>query len=71
MPRAEDLPDSLKKLSRRQGIEVSLARFDTDVRKLTRALEEEVRQRKVAEAERAAREGNPPRWREGTSVRDN
>ena len=59
MPRAEDLPDSLKKLSRRQGIEVSLARFDTDVRKLTRALEEEVRQRKVAEAERAAREGEP------------
>ena len=57
MPRPEELPDSLKKLSRRQGIDISHAQFDADVRKLTRVLsllEEELRQR--AEAERAARE---------------
>jgi len=59
MPKAEDLPESLKKLSRRQGIEISLTRFDSDVRKLVRALselEEELRQHQAAEAERAARE---------------
>ena len=59
MPRREDLPDSLKKLARRQGIEISHSRFDSDVERLTRALallEEELRQREAAEAERAARE---------------
>ena len=57
MPRPEELPDSLKKLSRRQGVDISHAQFDSDVRKLTRVLsllEEELRQR--AEVERAARE---------------
>ncbi len=58
MPKADDLPDSLKKLARRQGIEISHNRFDSDVERLTRALamlEEELRQREAAEGERAAR----------------
>jgi len=48
MPRPEDLPESLKKLSRRQAIEISHARFDADVDRLTRALSqlEELRQPK-------------------------
>ena len=40
MPRAEDLPDSLKKLVRRQAIEVSHNRFDSDAERLTEALAE-------------------------------
>jgi hypothetical protein len=58
MPKREDLPDSLQKLRRRQGIEISHNRFDSDVERLTHALsliEEELR-RRAAEAERAARE---------------
>jgi TIR domain-containing protein len=57
MPRPDDLPESLKKLPRRQGIEISHSRFDSDVDRLTRALsalDEELRRRE--EAERAARE---------------
>ena len=38
MPKSKDLPDTLKKLSRKQGIEVSHTRFDSDVERLTRAL---------------------------------
>ena len=60
MPRTEDLPDGLKKLTRRNGIEISHTRFDFDVERLTHALsliEDEIRQREeAAEAERAARE---------------
>ena len=59
MPRSDDLPDSLKKLTRRQGIEISHTRFNSDVERLTKALsllDEELRQRSVAEGERAARE---------------
>ena len=59
MPRREDLPDSGQKLRRRQAIEISHNRFDSDVERLTHALsliEEELRQREAAEAERAARE---------------
>ena len=59
MPRREDLPDSLQKLRRRQAIEISHNRFDSDVERLTQALaliEEELRLRDAAEAERAARE---------------
>ncbi len=62
MPRPGELPDSMKKLSRRQGVDVSHAQFDSDVRKLTRVLsllEEELRQ--PAEAERAAREEHEKR----------
>ena len=59
MPRAEDLPECLKKLVRRQGIEISHTRFHSDVERLARALsllEDELRQREAAEAERAVRE---------------
>ena len=38
MPKADELPESLKGLARRQGTEVSHTRFDADVEKLTRAL---------------------------------
>jgi hypothetical protein len=38
MPRADDLPDCLKKFPYRQGIEISHTRFDADVKRLTRAL---------------------------------
>ncbi len=58
MPGPDDLPDSLKKLAHRQGIEISHTRFDSDVDRLTRALsllEEELRKREAAEAESAAR----------------
>jgi hypothetical protein len=57
MPRAEDLPESLRKLTRRQGIEISLTRFDSDAELLTLALsqlEEELREREGGEAESAA-----------------
>lgn len=39
MPRANDLPDSLKPLVRRQAIEISHTRFDSDSERLTRALQ--------------------------------
>ena len=38
MPRGNDLPDGLKKLARRQGIEISHNRFDSDAERLTEAL---------------------------------
>ena len=38
MPQADDLPDGLKKLARRQGIEISHTRFDADAERLTDAL---------------------------------
>ena len=38
MPQAYDLPDGLKKLARRQGIEISHTRFDADAERLTDAL---------------------------------
>ena len=38
MPRADELPDGLKKLVRRQGIDVSHNRFDSDAERLTDAL---------------------------------
>jgi TIR domain len=55
MPAPEDLPESIRKLVRLQGIEISHTRFDADVRRLTRTLrlfENELRQREAAEAER-------------------
>jgi hypothetical protein len=56
MPRPEDLPDSLQRLARRQGIDISYTRFDSDVKRLTDALSllwEDLRKRDAAEAERA------------------
>ena len=38
LPGSKDLPPSLHELPRRQGIEISLARFDSDVERLNRAL---------------------------------
>jgi uncharacterized protein YecT (DUF1311 family) len=38
LPGSQDLPPSLHELPRRQGIEISLARFDSDVERLIRAL---------------------------------
>jgi hypothetical protein len=51
MPLAEDLPEGLKALPRRQAIEISLARFDTDAECLTdalAALEDNARRREPA-----------------------
>ena len=38
MPQPGELPDSLKRLTRRQAIEISHARFDSDAERLTEAL---------------------------------
>jgi hypothetical protein len=38
MPQADDLPQALKKFARRQGIEISHNRFDSDAERLTRVL---------------------------------
>jgi TIR domain/Sel1 repeat len=59
MPRLDELPDSLKKLARRHGIEISHTRFDSDIERVAKSLsflEEEFRQREAAEAERAREE---------------
>jgi TIR domain len=51
MPHPTDLPESLAKLVRRQAVEVSHARFDSDAERLTEALsqlEDEMRQREGA-----------------------
>jgi hypothetical protein len=50
MPHPKDLPDSLMTLIRRQAVEVSHARFESDAERLTEALsqiEEEIRQREA------------------------
>ncbi len=38
LPKSGDLPETLAKLTRRQAIEISLARFDSDVERLVEAL---------------------------------
>jgi hypothetical protein len=56
MPKASQLPESLKGLARRQGTEVSPVRFEADVEKLTHSLVsilDERRRRDAAEAEAA------------------
>src|SRR5262249_39411294 len=56
MPRAGDLPDSLKLLSRRKAIEISESRFDSDVEELARAVARLVEdRRKATAAERAVK----------------
>jgi TIR domain len=82
MPKIGELPDSLKGLSRRQGIEVSPERFEADVEKLTLALVailEARRSRDAAEAEKARRmeeerhaqeEAEAKRAREGRERRE-
>jgi tetratricopeptide (TPR) repeat protein len=59
MPKREDLPESLTKLARRNGIAISHDRFDADVERLTNTLYPivgERRQRETAEPERAGLE---------------
>jgi TPR repeat protein len=53
MPRASELPESLKGLARRQGTEVSPARFEADVEKLTRALVSILEARRIRDAAEA------------------
>jgi hypothetical protein len=56
LPKASELPESLKPLARRQGMEISDDRFESDVDRLIRALSslmEALRQREVAELEGA------------------
>jgi hypothetical protein len=58
MPQPGELPDSLKKLTRRQAIEISLTRFDSDAERLTDALsqlEDELRRRDSAGGDPPAR----------------
>jgi len=54
MPRAEELPDSLAELVRRQALELSLARFDFDTGRLLKVLD-----RALAEARTAPDEAPP------------
>ena len=56
MPSSEDLPDSLKTLARRQGVEISHDRFNSDVERVLSWLEEAGRKRDPAETGPAARE---------------
>jgi hypothetical protein len=59
MPKASELPESLKGLARRQGTEISHTSFESDVEKLTRALLsilEARRSRDAAEADRMRQE---------------
>jgi hypothetical protein len=51
VPRADELPPSLAKLTRRQALELSPARFDTDTQRLLRVLD-----KTVAEAQEQARQ---------------
>jgi TPR repeat protein len=63
MPKASELPESLKGLARRQGTEVSPARFEADVEKLTIALGsilDERRRRDAAEAAEKVAETRRP-----------
>ena len=64
MPRAGDLPDGLKKLARRQYVELSHSRFNSDVERLPSTLSsilDERRQPDPTQAERAVREGREKR----------
>jgi hypothetical protein len=54
MPKASELPESLKGLARRQGTEVSPARFEADVEKLTIALGSILDERRRRDATEAA-----------------
>jgi uncharacterized membrane protein YeaQ/YmgE (transglycosylase-associated protein family) len=59
MPRVNDLPSGLEKLARRQGVEISLTRFDSDIERLIRVLVEfvdEAQQQRAADASRNERE---------------
>jgi TPR repeat protein len=55
MPRGDDLPDGLKPLARRNAVEISHTRFDSDAERLVRALTQIEEARKQREADEAAR----------------
>lgn len=57
MPRADELPESLAKLTRRQALELSPSRFDLDTRRLLTVLERTITR---PEGEGAAQAGLPP-----------
>ena len=66
MPKAAELPDSLKGLARRQGIEISHTRFDSDFERLEKALsfvENEKPKREQCDPVRATREEREARGR--------
>ena len=72
MPHPEDLPDSLKKLIRRQAVEISHARFDSDAERLTEALsqiEEETRRREADPPQATAGAVTAPSARAGGTNR--
>jgi hypothetical protein len=71
MPKANELPDALKGLARRQGIEISPVRFDADLEKLTHALVSILdarRSRDAAEAEAARRADEERQAREAAEA---
>jgi TIR domain len=69
MPRSVDLPESLRKLARRQGVTIDHARFNSDVERLIRVLSaiEEDAQRPKSEAEAAPPRDAPPAKRANAS----
>lgn len=60
MPRSEELPDALKALARRQAIEISHTRFDSDAERLTRALERALQAQQAPEAPGSSTVMPPP-----------
>jgi TIR domain/Hypervirulence associated proteins TUDOR domain len=64
MPRSVDLPESLRKLARRQGVTIDHARFNSDVERLIRVLsaieEDAQRPNSKSEAEAAPPRDAPP-----------
>jgi hypothetical protein len=71
MPRASELPESLKGLARRQGTEVSPGRFDADVEKLTRALASILETRRTRRRRCTSRMSDARRgkWRKSSASR--
>ncbi len=53
MPRAEELPDSLDGLARRQALELSSVRFEFDIARLLKVLDKELAEIRVTPAEAA------------------
>lgn len=54
MPTAEDLPDALEGLARRNALELSDARFSFDISRLVTAIESVAREKNAAEADEVA-----------------
>ncbi len=72
LPQAAELPDGLKKLVRRQAIEISLTRFDSDAERLTDALsqiEDDLRRRETGAAPAVGAKAPPNAGRQATPQR--